>query len=211
MHAGNEIFGHLSGEPVERIRLTGGGLTAHVLTWGLSSRIPRLAGHDAPLVLGYEDLPSYLAHSPISARRPAAAPTVSPAAASPSMASPISSNATSAASRICMGAATAWAGRTGALRIRAAISSRWPSPILPAAPAIPALPPLPAPTALPATACSVVYEATADAPTPVNLCQHSYFNLDGSADAFGLRNPPCRRSLPARRRQASFRPARSAP
>lgn len=61
----NRIFGHLeSGEPVERIRLIGGGLTAHVLTWGSVIQDLRLAGHEAPLVLGYEDLPSYLAHSP---------------------------------------------------------------------------------------------------------------------------------------------------
>src|SRR5690606_18566418 len=32
---------------------------------------------------------------------------------------------------------------------------------------------------------SVVYEATTDAPTPVNLCQHSYFILDAGTDAFG--------------------------
>ena len=35
-----------------------------MLTWGSVIQDLRLAGHDAPLVLGYEDLPSYLAHSP---------------------------------------------------------------------------------------------------------------------------------------------------
>jgi len=32
---------------------------------------------------------------------------------------------------------------------------------------------------------SVIYDSTTDAPTPVNVCQHSYFNLDGRDDALG--------------------------
>ena len=65
MGAGNEIFGRLDdGEAVERLTIAGGGLTAHVLTWGAVIQDLHLEGHDAPLVLGFEDLPSYLAHSP---------------------------------------------------------------------------------------------------------------------------------------------------
>ncbi len=32
---------------------------------------------------------------------------------------------------------------------------------------------------------SIVYESTTDRPTPANICQHSYFNLDGREDALG--------------------------
>ena len=65
MGSGNEIFGRLeNGETVERIRLAGGGLTAHVLTWGAVIQDLRLDGHDAPLVLGFEDFAGYLGHSP---------------------------------------------------------------------------------------------------------------------------------------------------
>ena len=65
MGAGNEIFGHLeSGEVVERVTISGGGLTAHVLTWGAVIQDLRLDGHDAPLVLGFEDFAAYLDHSP---------------------------------------------------------------------------------------------------------------------------------------------------
>lgn len=65
MTSKNNLFGHLpSGEPVYRIRLRGGGLTASVLTWGTVIQDLRLEGHDAPLVLGFEKLSDYLNHSP---------------------------------------------------------------------------------------------------------------------------------------------------
>ena len=75
MHQNTEIFGHLpSGEPVHRVVLSGGGLTAHVLTWGSVIQDLRLEGHEPPLVLGFTDLESYLAHSPyLDAHPPAAA------------------------------------------------------------------------------------------------------------------------------------------
>ena len=40
---------------------------------------------------------------------------------------------------------------------------------------------------LPGRALEVAFHATADRPTPVNLAQHSYFNLDGGADVTGHR------------------------
>ncbi len=60
-----ETFGHMpDGEPVHRITLTGGGLTACLLTYGAVIQDLRLAGHDDPLVLGFPDFPPYLTHSP---------------------------------------------------------------------------------------------------------------------------------------------------
>lgn len=52
------------GTAVQRVRLEGGGLTAHVLTFGAVLQDLRLAGHDAPLVLGFCEFAPYLTHSP---------------------------------------------------------------------------------------------------------------------------------------------------
>ncbi|MEL7272771.1 MAG: aldose epimerase family protein [Pseudomonadota bacterium] len=60
-----EIFGtDTDGNSVYRVRLTGGGLTAHVLTWGAVVQDLRLEGHAPPLVLGYAEFDHYLHHSP---------------------------------------------------------------------------------------------------------------------------------------------------
>lgn len=65
MNIENDIFGHLpSGERVYRILLKGGGLTASVLTWGSVIQDLRMDGHEAPLVLGFDSLEDYLEHSP---------------------------------------------------------------------------------------------------------------------------------------------------
>ncbi|PSL18441.1 aldose epimerase family protein [Shimia abyssi] len=61
MHA----FGTMpTGETVHRLRLEGGGLTAHVLTYGAVLQDLRLEGHDAPLVLGFPEFAPYLDRSP---------------------------------------------------------------------------------------------------------------------------------------------------
>ena len=59
----SEAFGTTpDGETVYRISLSGGGLTAAVLTWGGILQDLRLAGHSAPLVLGFPTLEPYLQH-----------------------------------------------------------------------------------------------------------------------------------------------------
>lgn len=59
------VFGTMpGGEVVEKVVLKGGGLTASIITFGAVLQDLRLEGHDAPLVLGFEDLASYLDHSP---------------------------------------------------------------------------------------------------------------------------------------------------
>jgi aldose 1-epimerase len=63
--AKSEVFGAgPNGETVTRVFLTGGGLTAKVLTWGSIIQDLRLEGHSAPLVLGFETMADYLQHSP---------------------------------------------------------------------------------------------------------------------------------------------------
>jgi aldose 1-epimerase len=59
-----EEFGRTAtGETVYRVKIAGGGLTAHILSWGAVIQDLRLDGHEAPLLLGFEDFDSYLAHS----------------------------------------------------------------------------------------------------------------------------------------------------
>ncbi|WP_347267694.1 aldose epimerase family protein [Paracoccus sp. (in: a-proteobacteria)] len=58
------IFGRLpDGRAVESIRLQGDGLSAEVLTWGAVIRDLRFDGHAPPLVLGLNSIGDYLAHS----------------------------------------------------------------------------------------------------------------------------------------------------
>lgn len=66
-----EEFGvDAKGATVSRITLTGGGLTAKVLTWGAVIQDLRLEGHVAPLVLGFETMEPYLIHSPFFGATP---------------------------------------------------------------------------------------------------------------------------------------------
>lgn len=61
--SGGETFGRApGGEAVERHAIASGGLRANILTYGAIVQDLRIDGHDAPLVLGFEDLGSYLAH-----------------------------------------------------------------------------------------------------------------------------------------------------
>jgi aldose 1-epimerase len=61
----SEIFGQTpEGDAVHRFEIAGGGLTAHVMTWGAVIQDLRLAGHEPPLVLGFDAFEDYPAHSP---------------------------------------------------------------------------------------------------------------------------------------------------
>ena len=60
-----EVFGKTpDGTAVHRVRISGGGLTAHLLTWGAVVQDLRLDGHSPALVLGFDDFAHYPAHSP---------------------------------------------------------------------------------------------------------------------------------------------------
>ena len=60
-----ERFGEMpDGTPIERITISGGGLTACVLTYGAIIQDLRMEGHDKALVLGYETLEPYFTDSP---------------------------------------------------------------------------------------------------------------------------------------------------
>ncbi len=56
-----ETFGETAGSaPVERVRISGQGLTAWILTWGAVVQDLRLDGVSHPLVLGFQHFPPYL-------------------------------------------------------------------------------------------------------------------------------------------------------
>jgi aldose 1-epimerase len=60
-----EVFGTTAeGETVHRYRIEGGGLTATIMEWGAVLQDLRLAGHSAPLVLGFGKFDDYPASSP---------------------------------------------------------------------------------------------------------------------------------------------------
>jgi len=60
-----EVYGTApSGETVERYAIAGGGLKANIMSWGAAVQDLRLAGHDAPLVLGFDRFDDYPLHAP---------------------------------------------------------------------------------------------------------------------------------------------------
>lgn len=60
-----EHFGKTAdGDDIQRFTIAGGGMTARIINWGAAVQDLRLAGHDAPLVLGFENFADYPAHSP---------------------------------------------------------------------------------------------------------------------------------------------------
>ncbi|MBX3597384.1 MAG: galactose mutarotase [Rhizobiaceae bacterium] len=60
-----EQFGVTSdGEAVQRFPISGGGLSAKILTWGAVVQDLRLSGHEPPLVLGFVRFEDYPQHSP---------------------------------------------------------------------------------------------------------------------------------------------------
>lgn len=66
-----EAFGQAaSGETVYRITLSGGGLTARIMTWGATLQDLRLEGHAYPLTLGFPDFASYPLYSPYFGQTP---------------------------------------------------------------------------------------------------------------------------------------------
>lgn len=187
MNARNELFGRLeTGEPVQLVVLTGGGLTAKIITWGAVIQDLRLDGHAPPLVLGLENLADYLAHSPYFG-------------ATPGRNANRIGNGRFAIDGASFqlelnerGVTHLHGGSDGLGRRNWQIVDQSGSHVTlrivdPAGRAgypgnctVTCTYRLHAPATL-----SVTYEATTDAPTIANLCQHSYFNLDGESDALG--------------------------
>ena len=172
-----------AGETVHRVTLTGGGLTAKIMTWGAALQDLRLDGHDAPLTLGFEDFESYPAHSPYFGQTPGRY-----------------------ANRIAAGRFTLdgeayqlecndkgvnhlHGGSTGIGKRLWTLEEAGPSHALfsiidpdgqcgyPGTVRVTALYEL-----KPGGCLSITYETRTDRPTLANIAHHSYFNLDGGAD-----------------------------
>lgn len=183
----NEPFGHLpSGAPIERLRITGGGLTANVLTYGAIIQDLRLDDHAPPLVLGFETLDAYIAHSPYFGATPGRnANRIGDGrfsidgqayqlecnengvthlhGGSDGIARRVWSVIEQAEDRVTLQIVDpdGRAGYPGNCTVACTYSLHGDG------------------------ALTVLYESTTDGPTPCNVCQHSYFNLDGAADALG--------------------------
>lgn len=178
------VFGRLpDGEPVEEVTIAAGDLTAKIITLGAIVRDVRLAGVDHPLVLGFDDLDGYLHHSPY-----------------------FGAVVGRFANRIGHGRFTL-DGRAYQLAVNERDRTQlhggpdgfgrrnWRIATLDAASVTLTLTSPDGDQGYPGkveATCRYTIEApstlrfdveaTADAPTLVNLAQHSYFNLDGSAD-----------------------------
>lgn len=172
-----------SGETVHRVRLSGGGLTATVLTWGSVIQDLRLDGHTPPLVLGFDTPDDYLGHSPYFGATPGRCANRIASGrftldgedhqlelnergyghlhgGSDGLAVRVWQVAELSEDRIVLTIEDpeGRAGYPGTCRVTATYALQ-PGGIL-----------------------SVTYESQTDRPTLANLCQHSYFNLDGRPD-----------------------------
>lgn len=179
------VFGKTAaGEDVHRVKIAGGGLTAHILTWGAVIRDLRLEGHEAPLTLGFDSFDDYLAHSPYFGATPGRC-----------------------ANRIAGGrftldgkayqldlnenGVTHLHGGTENIALRNwTIVEHAADRVVLRIVDVDGRGGYPGNCVIQVTyrvhgngELSVIYESTTDQPAPINVCQHAYFNLDGRPDA----------------------------
>jgi aldose 1-epimerase len=182
-----QVFGVMpTGESVERVTLTGGGLTASILTFGAVLQDLRLEGHDDPLVLGFNDLASYIGHSPYFGATPGRCANrigngrfeidgvdyqlelnergvTHLHGGSDGMGRRNWTILDVTADRVTMEIVdpAGRAGYPGTTRTTAEFALK------------------------PGGVFSAVYETVTDTPTIANVCHHAYFNLDGKPDILG--------------------------
>jgi aldose 1-epimerase len=182
-----EVFGTLEdGKPVYRVRIAGGGLTASVLTWGAVIQDFRLQGHEPPLVLGFDSFDAYPAHSPYFGATPGRC-------ANRIGDGKFSIDGTSYQLELNeRGVTHLHGGSDGIGRRNWTIADHAPDRVVLAITDPEGRAGYPGNCTVTATyqlkddgVLSVVYETVTDRPTPANICQHSYFNLDGREDVFG--------------------------
>ncbi|ASY58511.1 aldose epimerase family protein [Sinorhizobium sp. CCBAU 05631] len=187
MSTDTEIFGHLpSGEPVHRLTLTGGGLTAKVLTWGSVIQDLRLDGHAAPLVLGFEDFDSYPAHSSYFGATPGRNANRIGDGRFMLDGKAYQLELNEKGVTHLHGGSDNIGKRNWTILDRAegSVTLRITDPDGRAG--YPGNCTVTCTYALkPGGTLNVLYETETDAPTLANVCQHSYFNLDGGEDARG--------------------------
>ncbi|WP_320201143.1 aldose epimerase family protein [Agrobacterium sp. rho-13.3] len=182
-----ENFGITStGEKVERVTISAGGLTANVITWGAVIQDLRLDGHQPPLVLGFDKFDDYPKYSSYFGATPGR------------NANRIDSGKFSIDGKSYQlelnekGVTHIHGGSDGIGKRNWLIMEHGPSHVV-----LQIVDPdgragYPGNCAITATytirdggVLSVVYETTTDEPSIANICQHSYFNLDGAETALG--------------------------
>ncbi|MCQ1837280.1 aldose epimerase family protein [Neorhizobium galegae] len=180
-----EVFGTTEkGETVYRVRISGGGLTASVITWGAVIQDLRLDGHQPPLVLGFERFEDYLNHSPYFGATPGR-----------------SSNRIGGGRFVLdgkqyqlelneRGVTHLHGGSDGIGRSNWTIVEHAADKVVLRITDPDGRAGYPGNCTVTATyqlksdgVLSVVYQSTTDQPTLANICQHTYFNLDGQEDA----------------------------
>jgi aldose 1-epimerase len=185
--AQREVFGKTAkDETVYRVKITGGGLTAHVMTWGAVIQDLRLEGHQPPLVLGFDKFDDYPKYSSYFGATPGR-----------------NSNRITGG-RFALdgkqyqlelnekGITHLHGGSDGIAKRNWQIVDLADDKVV-----LQIIDPngragYPGNCTVTATyqlkddgIVNVVYESTSDQPTPCNICQHTYFNLDGREDALG--------------------------
>lgn len=182
-----EIFGRTSeGEVVHRVSISGGGLTAKVITWGAVIQDLRLDGHAPPLVLGFETFEPYPEYSPYFGATPGrCANRIGDGRF-------MLDGRNYEIERNEKGITHLHGGQTGTGRSNWTIVEHTADTVV-----LRIMDPdgragYPGNCTITATyrvleggVLSVVYESTTDVPTLCNVCQHTYFNLDGRDDALG--------------------------
>lgn len=177
-------FGMLpSGEGVEEVVIRGGGLTASILSYGALIRDLRLEGHGPALVLGFERLEDYLAHSPFFGATPGrCANRVAKGRC-------IIDGVSIELERNEKGIGHLHGGSDGLAVRNWSIQSLSDDAVTLAIVDPDGRAGYPGNCTVHATyrllhdgVLAVRYEAQTDRATLANLCQHSYFNLDGTAD-----------------------------
>ncbi len=182
-----ELFGQTTaGEPVYRVTLVGGGLTMKVITWGAVIQDLRLEGHSHPLVLGFDTFDDYPLHSPYFGATPGRC------------ANRIADGRFKLDGREYQlernenGVGHLHGGSDSIARRNWDIVSLAPDRVELAIVDPDGRAGYPGNCSITATytlqehgVLSVVYTSTTDRPTLINVCQHSYFNLDGGEDALG--------------------------
>ena len=181
--AERRTFGRLpDGGTVEEVTIAAGELTVTVITLGAIIRDVRMAGVGHPLVLGFDDLDSYLRHSPyFGAVVGRCANRIGKARfALDGREYPLAANE---GENQLHGGPEGFGRRNwtiveqDAASVTLALTSADGDQGYPGTAEVTCRYAIEAPATLRFEA-----EATCDAPTILNLAQHSYFNLDGSAD-----------------------------
>ena len=185
--AEREIFGKTaSGETVYRVKLTGGGLTAYVMTWGAVIQDLRLAGHEPPLVLGFDNFEDYPKHSSYFGATPGRS------------ANRITGGRFELDGRQYQlelnenGVTHLHGGSDGMAKRNWEIVELADDRVMMRIVDPDGRAGYPGDCTVTATyhlhgdgVLTVLYESVSDQPTPCNVCQHTYFNLDGSETALG--------------------------